>query len=107
MSSLAENTMPTVAEPSRDEWLTRRAGRCTTARPRPVGARRTDADGPQHLAALFAEYRRTGDRRVRNELVEAHRHVAAFDVKRYARRGVPADDLSQVALLAVVRAVDR
>ncbi|MGZ4786518.1 MAG: sigma-70 family RNA polymerase sigma factor [Acidimicrobiales bacterium] len=55
----------------------------------------------------FAEYRRTGDRRLRNELVEQHRGSADYFVKRYARRGVPDDDLRQVALLAIVHAVDR
>ncbi len=55
----------------------------------------------------FVEYRRTGDRRLRNELVEQHRGSADYFVKRYARRGVPEDDLRQVALLAIVHAVDR
>jgi RNA polymerase sigma-B factor len=55
----------------------------------------------------FVEYRRTGDRRLRNELVEQHRGSADYFVKRYARRGVPDDDLRQVALLAIVHAVDR
>jgi len=55
----------------------------------------------------FVEYRRTGDRRLRNELVEQHRGSADYFVKRYGRRGVPEDDLRQVALLAIVHAVDR
>ena len=50
---------------------------------------------------------RTGDRRIRNELVELHLDVAEYYVKRYSRRGVPADDLRQVALLTILRAVDR
>lgn len=55
----------------------------------------------------FREYKRTGSRAIRNELVEAHLDVAEFYVKRYRGRGVPADDLRQVALLTIVRAVDR
>jgi RNA polymerase sigma-B factor len=55
----------------------------------------------------FVEYRRTGDRRLRNELVEQHRSAADYFVKRYGRRGVPDDDLRQVALLAIVAAVER
>jgi RNA polymerase sigma-B factor len=58
-------------------------------------------------AELFETYRRTGDRDARNRIVEAHRDVAEYYLKRYARRGVEADDLRQVALLAIVRAVDR
>lgn len=59
------------------------------------------------VAEWFAEYRRTGDRRLRNHLVEHHRHVADYFVKRYARRGVPADDLRQLALVAIIHAVER
>ncbi len=57
--------------------------------------------------AAFATYRRTGDRRLRNQLVEENRGVAEYFIKRYAHRGVPADDLRQISLLAVVSAVDR
>jgi RNA polymerase sigma-B factor len=55
----------------------------------------------------FVEYRRTGDRGLRNELVMQHRGSADYFVRRYARRGVSEDDLRQVALLAIVHAVDR
>ena len=55
----------------------------------------------------FVEYRRTGDRKLRNQLVEHHRHVADYFVKRYARRGVPTDDLRQLALMAIIHAVER
>ncbi len=59
------------------------------------------------VADWFLEYRRTGDRRLRNQLVEHHRHVADYFVRRYSRRGVPADDLRQLALLATIHAVER
>jgi RNA polymerase sigma-B factor len=55
----------------------------------------------------FLEYRRTGDRALRNKLVEYHRHLADYFVKRYARRGVPTDDLRQLALMAIIHAVER
>ena len=55
----------------------------------------------------FEEYLRSGDREVRNRIVEAHRHVAEYYVRRYERRGVPHDDLLQVALLSIVRAAER
>jgi len=61
----------------------------------------------EEVQEWFASYRATGDRAVRNRIVEAHRHVADFYSKRYSHRGVPTDDLRQVALLAVLRAVDR
>jgi RNA polymerase sigma-B factor len=65
---------------------------------RPNGADDLDA---------FLEYRRTGDRRLRNQLVESHLRVVDYFVKRYARRGIPDDDLRQISLLAVVNAVER
>jgi RNA polymerase sigma-B factor len=67
----------------------------------------TDALDRSQTAELFASYRATGDRRVRNQIVELYRDVAEYYVKRYSRRGVPADDLRQVSLLTILRAVDR
>lgn len=57
---------------------------------------------------LLREYRSTGDRKLRNQVVEAHLHLAEYHVKRYARGGLcSAEDLRQTALLAIVKAVDR
>lgn len=55
----------------------------------------------------FAEYRRTGERALRNRLVEEHRGLAAAVAARYRHRGVPAEDLEQVALLGLIGAVER
>ena len=57
--------------------------------------------------ALFVEFRRTGSRRLRNELVERHMGLAAHVAQRFGRRGPSDDDLRQVAFLALVKAVDR
>jgi RNA polymerase sigma-B factor len=57
--------------------------------------------------ARFRRYRATSDRRLRNEIVEEHRHLADRVARRYRSRGVSVDDLRQTALLAMVRAVDR
>ena len=59
------------------------------------------------LLDRFREYHRTGDRRIRNALVEEHLNVADHYAKRYRNRGVPVEDLRQTALLAMIRAVDR
>jgi RNA polymerase sigma-B factor len=57
---------------------------------------------------LIASYQRTGDRRLRNQVVEAHLEVADHHVSRFSRSlGVSADDLRQTALMAMIRAVDR
>jgi RNA polymerase sigma-B factor len=46
-------------------------------------------------------------RRARNELVEAHLSLVDHCVRRYANRGVPSEDLRQIAFLAMVEAADR
>ena len=56
---------------------------------------------------LFSEYRDTGDRRLRNELAERHRGLAVTLARRFAGRGEPLDDLVQVAMLALLRAIER
>jgi RNA polymerase sigma-B factor len=55
----------------------------------------------------FKEYRRTGDRALRNELVEEHVRLAEFLARRFAHRGESHDDLRQVALVGLLKAVER
>jgi RNA polymerase sigma-B factor len=55
----------------------------------------------------FAVYRRSGDRRLRDELVEEHAPLAHFLARRFANRGEPVDDLVQVALVGLLKAVER
>jgi RNA polymerase sigma-B factor len=64
---------------------------------------------PDTAATLdaFRTYRRTQDRRLRNELVEAHLDLARREAMRFAGRGEPVDDLLQVARLGVLKAVER
>jgi RNA polymerase sigma-B factor len=57
--------------------------------------------------AKFAEYRRTGARELRNELVEEHMRLAEFLALRFGHRGESADDLRQVALVGLLKAVER
>src|SRR6266540_699624 len=66
-----------------------------------------DRPGDEALDDLFVEYRRTGDGRLRNRLVEAHLGLAAQEARRFANRGEPLDDLVQVAQLGVLKAVER
>lgn len=58
-------------------------------------------------AERFRRYRASGDRALRNELIEDHRWLALHCAKRFANRGEPLDDLIQVALLGVLKAVER
>jgi RNA polymerase sigma-B factor len=57
--------------------------------------------------ARFAEYRRSGDHRLRNALVLDHRWVARLCARRFVNKGEQASDLYQVAMLGLVKAVDR
>jgi RNA polymerase sigma-B factor len=63
--------------------------------------------GRKDVDPRFVEYRRSGDRRLREELVMAHQELARHCVRRYAGRGERVEDLLQVALLGLVKAVDR
>ncbi|HWJ97830.1 MAG TPA: SigB/SigF/SigG family RNA polymerase sigma factor [Acidimicrobiales bacterium] len=69
-------------------------------------AARGSDDAPE-VTARFLAYRESGDRSIRNELVEHHRSLADALARRYAERGEPLDDLVQVALLGLVKAVGR
>ena len=62
----------------------------------------------EEVGALVDEYHRSGDRRLRNQVVEAHLWVAEHQVRavRHAA-GASVEDLRQTALLAMIRAVDR
>lgn len=59
------------------------------------------------LRGQFLRYRETGDRAVRDELIEAHLRLAEHLARRFANRGVAVDDLVQVASLGLVKAVER
>jgi RNA polymerase sigma-B factor len=72
-----------------------------------VDEQTAEPPSPEDERELFAEFTRTRDRRLRNELVERHMGLAAHVARRFGRRGPAVDDLRQVAFLALVKAVDR
>jgi RNA polymerase sigma-B factor len=63
------------------------------------------ADDP--VRERFRAWRETGDRTIRNELIEEHRWIALTCARRFTKRGEPLDDLFQVAQLGVLKAVER
>jgi RNA polymerase sigma-B factor len=73
----------------------------------PDGIRSHRKQSEQRLDERFARYRRTGDRRLRDELVEEHAPLAHFLASRFANRGEQRDDLVQVALVGLFKAVER
>ncbi|MCZ7525625.1 MAG: SigB/SigF/SigG family RNA polymerase sigma factor [Acidimicrobiia bacterium] len=73
-------------------------------------AGRLDDESPadeQAILERFSRYRRSGDRALRNELIEHHRGLALHLAQRFAHRGEPFDDLVQVAMLGLLKAVER
>jgi RNA polymerase sigma-B factor len=73
----------------------------------PDGIRSHRKQSEHRLDERFARYRRTGDRRLRDELVEEHAPLAHFLASRFANRGEQRDDLVQVALVGLFKAVER
>ena len=66
-----------------------------------------DAPARPRLDPRFAEYYKTGDHKLRNRLIEEHRWLAVHCARRFAHKGEPLDDLIQVAMLGVLKAIDR
>ncbi len=56
---------------------------------------------------LFFEFAATRHRSIRNRLVERHMGLAAHIAKRFSRSGGTEEDLRQVAMLGLVKAIDR
>ena len=61
----------------------------------------------ESLKEMFVDYARTGDVVLRDQLIAAHMGLAAYLAKRFANRGQPLEDLTQVAALGLLKAVDR
>jgi RNA polymerase sigma-B factor len=55
----------------------------------------------------FVEYRKNRDPRLRDRIVERHLALAYSIVRRFEGRGEEEEDLTQVALIALTRAVER
>lgn len=56
---------------------------------------------------IVAAYRATGEESHRNQLVERYSGLAVFLARRFDHRGVPLDDLVQVAHVGLINAVER
>ena len=76
--------------------------------PTAEGGSRANRDAePPGIDERFVVYRRNGERRLRDELVEEHAGLAYFLARRFRNRGVDDDDLEQVALVGLLKAVER
>lgn len=95
------SALPTPSRPAPGHGAQLKA---VEAEPAPVAR---GGDDPPEVTAAFAAYRRTGDRSHRNRLVEQHRSIAEALARRYVSRGVPVEDLEQVAFVGLLKAVER
>ncbi len=61
----------------------------------------------EDIRALFARYKETGDKAIRNQIAEQYLYIAEILAKKFVGRGVPYDDLYQEASYALLRAIER
>lgn len=78
-----------------------------TDRPRRARPARGADDARDGDLERFRRYRATGDRALRNEIIDDHRWLALHCARRFANKGEPFDDLVQVAMLGLLKAVER
>ena len=55
----------------------------------------------------FAEYKKTRDIALRNQLVEDHLYMVDILIRKYIGKGIEKDDLYQVGAMALIKAVER
>lgn len=63
--------------------------------------------GRRERRARFVDYHRSGNPDLRDRLVKRHLPLARRLAKRFTHRGVPLEDLFQVASIGLINAVDR
>jgi RNA polymerase sigma-B factor len=66
-----------------------------------------EATDRHELRAKLEEYARTGDKVLRDEIVGSQVGLAEYLARRFKNRGEPIEDLIQVALLGLLKAVER
>jgi RNA polymerase sigma-B factor len=76
----------------------------TAVRQEPDGLPRPDRDAAREW---FVEFRRTGSREIRDRLVERYVALAYAVARRYLRPSASIEDLRQVALIGLLKAVHR
>ena len=80
----------------------------SATRVRPESGRRRTAPAagaPWDMAVVHREYQRTRDPALCREIVEAHAPLAHRLASRFANRGEASEDLNQVAMLGLIKAV--
>ena len=75
--------------------------------PAPSPGAPRERESEETVDQRFRRWRATGDRTLRNDLIEEHRWVAIHCARRFSHRGEPLDDLIQVGQLGLLKAVER
>jgi RNA polymerase sigma-B factor len=68
---------------------------------------RGDSSAVGSVEERLAQFRASGDRRIRNQIVEEMRPVAEACARELRRGGEPLEDLAQVAMVGVLKAAER
>ena len=66
-----------------------------------------EATDRNELRSKLEEYANTGDKTLRDEIVASQVGLAEYLARRFKNRGEPIEDLIQVALLGLLKAVER
>ena len=64
-------------------------------------------ENPRSEYELFSLYRRTGDRDLRDEIVESYMYIAEILSRKFINCGIEYDDIYQVASMGILYAVER
>lgn len=56
---------------------------------------------------LFAEYKRSKDKKIRDELLERYLYIAQILSRKFINRGIEYDDIYQIACMGVLYAIER
>ena len=56
---------------------------------------------------LFSRYNETGDKSLRDEIVEKYIYIAEILSRRFINRGIDYEDIYQVACMGILMAVER
>jgi RNA polymerase sigma-B factor len=69
----------------------------------PPRAAGPDAATPE----LFAEFQKARDPQIRERLILAHMNLVRYLARKFANRGEPIEDLTQVGMIGLINAIDR
>jgi RNA polymerase sigma-B factor len=56
---------------------------------------------------LFAEFQKARDPKIREKLILAHMNLVRYLARKFANRGEPLEDLTQVGMIGLINAIDR